>query len=93
MQMSELSGRDHGRGLAQNLAQTLHRVVLIDIAPEILERARARILKNVKFAALFDPVLREVSESAILDQIEFTTDYERLSDVDSLSKTAPKAGP
>ncbi len=30
-----------GVGVAQNLAQTGHRVVLVDITPEILGRARA----------------------------------------------------
>jgi 3-hydroxybutyryl-CoA dehydrogenase len=70
-----------GAGVAQNLAQTGHQVVLVDIAPEILGRARAEISQNLRFTPLFDPALREASPSTILDQIEFTTDYEQLGRV------------
>jgi 3-hydroxybutyryl-CoA dehydrogenase len=71
-----------GSGLAQTLAQTRHRVVLVDLTEEILERARAEISKNLRFATLFDFVLREAGRAAIIDRIELTTDYGRLLDVD-----------
>jgi 3-hydroxybutyryl-CoA dehydrogenase len=71
-----------GVEVAQNVAQTGHHVVLVDISENILERARKNISKNVKFAALFDPKIREVGESDISARIECTTDYDRLSEVD-----------
>jgi 3-hydroxybutyryl-CoA dehydrogenase len=71
-----------GSGVAQHLAQTGHRVVLVDVAQEILARARAEISNKLRFAAMFDAALRKASLSAILDQIELTTDYGRLGGVD-----------
>jgi 3-hydroxybutyryl-CoA dehydrogenase len=71
-----------GVGVSQNLAQTGHQVVLVDIARAILERARAEIAKQLKGAALFNAELRHVSHAEILDRIELTTDYDRLRDVD-----------
>lgn len=80
-----------GASVAQNLAQTAHRVVLIDVADESLERARAEIAKNLRFAALFDPGVREASHPAILDRIEFTSDYERLEAVDFVVENATES--
>ncbi len=71
-----------GVGVAQNLAQTGHRVVLVDVAGEILDRARAEIVKSLRLAAMFDRALREANHTAILEHIALTTDYERLSNVD-----------
>jgi 3-hydroxybutyryl-CoA dehydrogenase len=71
-----------GVGVAQNLAQTGHRVVLVDVAGEILDRARAEIVKSLRLAAMFNPALREANHSAILEQIELTTDHEKLNNVD-----------
>jgi 3-hydroxybutyryl-CoA dehydrogenase len=71
-----------GVGVAQNLAQTEHEVVLIDVSEDLLRRAGKAIRKNLAFAALFDSRVRELSQSDVLGCIEFTTNYERLSDVD-----------
>jgi 3-hydroxybutyryl-CoA dehydrogenase len=71
-----------GVGVAQNLAQTGHRVVLVDVAGDILDRARAEIVKSLRLAAMFDRALREANHTAILEHIELTTDYERLGNVD-----------
>lgn len=69
-----------GSGLAQNLAQTGHHVVLVDLTHEILERSRTEIFRNLRFAALFDRALREARHDAIINRIEFTTAYGRLRD-------------
>ncbi|GMT99606.1 3-hydroxyacyl-CoA dehydrogenase family protein [Corallococcus caeni] len=71
-----------GVGVAQNLAQTGHRVMLVDVSEEILDRARAEIAKGLRLAAMFEPAARAADHSAILEQISITTDYERLGDVD-----------
>jgi 3-hydroxybutyryl-CoA dehydrogenase len=82
-----------GASVAQNLAQTAHGVVLVDVDGDILERARAVIAKSLRFAALFDPVVREASDSAILDRIELTTDYGRLESVDFVVENATESWP
>src|ERR1700761_8354320 len=71
-----------GVGVAQNLAQTGHGVVLVDISEDILYRAQKDISNGLKAAALFDAKVREASHSEILERIEFTTNYDRLNQVD-----------
>ena len=43
-----------GVGVAQNLAQTGHRVGLVDVSDEILERARGAIRQGLRFGQMFD---------------------------------------
>ncbi|MFF3847879.1 3-hydroxyacyl-CoA dehydrogenase family protein [Streptomyces sp. NPDC002328] len=70
-----------GVGVAQNLAQTGHRVVLVDLREEILDTARRELRTGLRAHALFhrgpaaDP-------AEIFDRIEFTTDHELLADAD-----------
>jgi 3-hydroxybutyryl-CoA dehydrogenase len=71
-----------GVGVAQRLAQTEHLVVLLDVAEDVLDRARRDIGRELKFAALFDAKIRQASHPEVLSRIEFTTGYDRLSDVD-----------
>lgn len=71
-----------GVGVAQNLAQTKHRVILVDINDDILDKAKEEIKKNLKFAALFDKDVRDCNHAEILENIEFTKNYSRLRDVD-----------
>lgn len=62
-----------GQGLAQNLAQTGHRVLLIDLSDGILDRARGEIEKNIRFQAFFDKGARSAGET--LEEITLSTDY------------------
>jgi 3-hydroxybutyryl-CoA dehydrogenase len=71
-----------GVGVAQTLAQTGHHVVLIDIDDDVLDRARTSIAQGLRLAAFFDSKIRGDSHADILSRIDFTTDYERLHDVD-----------
>jgi len=80
-----------GRGVAQSLAQAGCHVVLVDVESGILERARLEVATNLKFAAMFDPAVRAVSHSAILDRIESTTDYERLAAAEFLIENATES--
>ncbi|OIK05993.1 3-hydroxyacyl-CoA dehydrogenase family protein [Streptomyces monashensis] len=70
-----------GVGVAQNLAQTGHRVVLVDVNDEVLDRARAELRTSLRAFALFN---REaaVDPADVFDRIEFTTDYELLAKAD-----------
>ena len=43
-----------GSGLAQNLAQTGHKVILIDVAEDILTRSRHNIDQNIRFQQMFN---------------------------------------
>ncbi len=68
-----------GVGLAQNLAQTGHRVVLVDIGDEQLERARGEIRQNIRMQGFFQKKEKSESPKVVLERILFTTDYEELA--------------
>jgi len=71
-----------GVGVAQNLAQAGHRVILLDISEEILKRAREEIAKNIRFQRLFSKTKEQESAEAIVDRIRFTTNYAPFADAD-----------
>lgn len=70
-----------GAGVSQNLAQSGFKVVLIDIVPEQLERARTEIRNSVRFQA-FGKKDKSTADDPdkVLDRILFTTDYAALKD-------------
>ncbi|MBF0111483.1 MAG: 3-hydroxybutyryl-CoA dehydrogenase [Desulfamplus sp.] len=71
-----------GSGVAQNLAQSSFKVVLIDVAAAALERAKKEIYNNVRFQGFMKKDKSLVDNpDTILDRILFTTDYEQLKDV------------
>jgi len=70
-----------GIGVAQNLAQTDHQVILVDIVDDILARAQQEIKNSVRFQAFFNKQTA-VDPEQVLQKITFTTDFERLSHVD-----------
>ncbi|XXX76165.1 3-hydroxyacyl-CoA dehydrogenase NAD-binding domain-containing protein [Sorangium sp. So ce134] len=70
-----------GVGVAQNLAQTGHRVVLVDISEPILERARQEIRTGMRAVALFNKKAAG-DPKEVLERIRLTTDYGLLSEVD-----------
>jgi 3-hydroxybutyryl-CoA dehydrogenase len=80
-----------GVGVAQSLVQAGRTVVLVDVQRDILEHAHSEIAKNLRFAAMFDPAMRAVSHSAMLDRIELTTDYERLKTADFVIENATES--
>lgn len=83
-----------GSGVAQNLAQTGHRVVLVDLSDEILDSCRSDIRQNIRMGALFGKK-NEDSEGAdeVLERIRFTTDYGDLSDVQFLVENVVEKWP
>jgi len=66
-----------GIGLAQNLAQTNHQVVLIDLTDEILVKSKAAIERNLRLQAFFRK--SDMSPEEVLEKIHFTTDDMLLS--------------
>jgi 3-hydroxybutyryl-CoA dehydrogenase len=84
-----------GTGLAQNLAETGHEVVLLDVTEEVLGRAREEIQKSLRFQGFFrkkDPAAPAAPPAlpadTVLGRIRFTTDLKDLSEVDFLIENA-----
>lgn len=77
-----------GRGVAQTLAQTGHRVVLLDLTDDILASAREEIRENIRIYNLFAQEKLTASAEAILNNITFATDYGLLAGVDFLVENA-----
>ncbi len=71
-----------GVGVAQNLAQTRHQVILVDVSDQILQQARAELQKNLRFARMFNKSPDQEGISETLARIVFTTDYHLLSEAD-----------
>ncbi len=75
-----------GVGVAQNLAETGHQVVLVDLTDEQLDKAQGEIRQNLRMRGFFAKKEKEPKEQsdAVLGRITFTTDYEGLGQVDFL---------
>jgi 3-hydroxybutyryl-CoA dehydrogenase len=71
-----------GVGVAQNLAQTRHHVMLVDVSDKILQKARAEIQQSLRFARMFNKSADQESAGEALARITFTTDYTMLGKVD-----------
>lgn len=70
-----------GVGVSQDLAQTDHQVILLDVSEEVLERAREKIKQNVRLHGFFKkPGIVDPAE--VLERITFSTDYQLLKDAD-----------
>lgn len=67
-----------GIGVAQNLSETGHQVILIDIDEEQLKKAKESIRSNVRMNAFFKKKTVSEKPDAVLGRILFTTDYEQL---------------
>ena len=67
-----------GSGVAQNLAETSHRVILIDISQQILQFAKSAIQKSIQVNRMFKKSEKLENLDLIMKRIEFSTDYERL---------------
>jgi 3-hydroxybutyryl-CoA dehydrogenase len=79
-----------GVGLGQNLAQTGHEAVLVDLSDEILERARGEIKKNLRFQGMFQKGAKKEDPEAVLDRLRFTTSLEELAEVDFVVENVPE---
>ncbi|HVT15332.1 MAG TPA: 3-hydroxyacyl-CoA dehydrogenase NAD-binding domain-containing protein [Thermoanaerobaculia bacterium] len=71
-----------GSGVAQDLAQKGHRVVLVDLADPILDRARAEIRQGLRLRGLWNKEASSESADAILGRIELSTALETLAAAD-----------
>ena len=78
-----------GIGVAQNLAQTGHQVILVDISENILDNAKQEIRNNIRFQSFFKKGVAEARQrhhqetpDDIIKKIEFSTNYKILEDAD-----------
>jgi 3-hydroxybutyryl-CoA dehydrogenase len=71
-----------GVGVSQNLAQTDHQVILLDVSEEILERAKQQIKNNIRFQGFFKKGETAVSPDDMLHRIKFSTNYKFLEDAE-----------
>jgi 3-hydroxybutyryl-CoA dehydrogenase len=74
-----------GVGVAQNLAQTGHRALLVDVSDEILERARGAIRQGLRFGQMFDKsgtATPREKAADVLARISFSTDLDSLAEAD-----------
>jgi len=70
-----------GSGVAQNLAQTNHQVMLLDVSEEILEQAKREIKNNIRFQGFFNKKNSD-SPDDVLQHIKFSTNYQVLKDAE-----------
>ncbi|MBF0165425.1 MAG: 3-hydroxybutyryl-CoA dehydrogenase [Magnetococcales bacterium] len=82
-----------GVGVAQNLAQCGMDVVLVDISEAVLERARNEIGNNVRFQGFFAKEKNGPSPEEVLGRIVFTTEPEKLAEVDYLVENVVEKWP
>jgi 3-hydroxybutyryl-CoA dehydrogenase len=80
-----------GVGVAQNLAQTGHQAVLVDITDEVLGKASDEIRKNLRFQGMFQKGgAKPEPADTVLGRIHFTTRLEDLSEVDFVVENVPE---
>lgn len=82
-----------GVGVAQNLAQTGHDVVLLDVSDTILERARSEIARNVRFHGMLTGQRGGPSAAEVMARITFTVDYAPFSGCDFVVENATEKEP
>ncbi|MEH1855167.1 MAG: 3-hydroxyacyl-CoA dehydrogenase NAD-binding domain-containing protein [Nostoc sp.] len=71
-----------GVGVAQNLAQTGHQVILVDISEDILDKAKHEIRNNIRFQGFFKKSDSTETPDNVLNRIEFSTNYKFLEKAD-----------
>ena len=79
-----------GTGLAQNLAQTGHQVILLDNVPEALDRALSEVRKNLRLQKILQPETVKESTADVLGRIAPGTDYRCLSGAGFVIENVPE---
>jgi 3-hydroxybutyryl-CoA dehydrogenase len=71
-----------GVGVAQNLAQTGHRVLLLDLSDSVLAHARAEIGKSLRFHGMFTKQKGGPPPAEVMERITFTTSFDGFAEAD-----------
>jgi len=69
-----------GAGVATNLAQTGHDVVLVDVEEQALETAKGSIRDALRMQRMMGGGAKGPAASEVLERIVFTLDYDKLSE-------------
>ncbi len=77
-----------GIGLAQNLAQTKHQVILLDISQEVLDKAMKTIKQNVRLSRLYNKGSGQEPVADVMARITPTTDYALFKNADFVVENA-----
>jgi 3-hydroxybutyryl-CoA dehydrogenase len=79
-----------GAGVAQNLAATGHRVVLVDVSPAALERAQTEIRNGLRFQRLWQKEPQAEPAATVLARLQPATDLTALAAVDFVIENVPE---
>ena len=71
-----------GTGVAQNLAQTNHHVILVDINAETLDKAKQEIKNNIRFQSFLQKKDKPTNIEEVLNKIKFSSNYKLLENAD-----------
>lgn len=72
-----------GVGVAQNLAETGHRVILVDLTEDLLQKAGQSIRQNLRMRGFFKKEKGSFEPAdAVLSRVSFTCDYAQLEAAD-----------
>jgi 3-hydroxybutyryl-CoA dehydrogenase len=78
-----------GIGLGQNLSQTGHEVVLLDVSDEQLSKAKDEIRKNLRFFNMYQKgAEKKVNADEVIGRIKFTKSYDDFSGTDFVIENA-----
>jgi 3-hydroxybutyryl-CoA dehydrogenase len=81
-----------GVGVAQNLAQTGHRVILVDVSEPTLDRARKEMRSGLRAMFLFNKKAAG-DPREIMERVVFTTDYGRLAEAEFVVENVTEKWP
>jgi len=73
-----------GIGVAQNLAQTGHQVILLDISENVLEKAKQEIRNNIRFQGFFNKSKQSDNPDNVIQKIKYSTNYKLLENAEFL---------
>lgn len=79
-----------GSGVAQSAAQAGHEVVVVDLQAEVLEKSKASIYQNVRFAGFYQKDKQLEPVDVVMPRLTFTTDYSLLADADIIVENVPE---
>ena len=71
-----------GVGLAHALAESNHRVILVDVSEQVLEQAQEKIWQSVRLSRLFKKGAKDIKPGGVIERIIFTADYRSLEEAD-----------
>src|SRR5215216_2248394 len=71
-----------GRGVAQDLAQTGHNAILVDVSENILAAAQDEIRQNIRLQSLFKKSPGAAHPADVLERNKLSTDYDVLRNAD-----------